>query len=248
MNHEIEYAVLCNKGKVRDKNQDNFWCIGSYLEAENEGLKEVYSKVVRVSASPAFVVFDGLGGEQQGEVAAYIAANEFDTLYINNSKENLKQFLLDSCMTMNQKICEYASEQCIQRIGTTVAMLMFDSKSIHVCNVGDSRVYQFRDNNLTQLSYDHLATYLKKKKLPLTQNLGIPEEEFLIEPFITKNEYRKGDRFLVCSDGLTDMIHDEEISFLLGSRCIRVATERLMKLALKRGGVDNITIIVCEVR
>ena len=248
MKYSIEYAVMCDKGKVRKKNQDNFWCMRLYLEEENEGLPQMYSRKVEASDLPAFAVFDGLGGERYGEVAAYIAANGFNELYNITPKANIQQFLKDSVMNINQRICEYATEHCIRNVGTTAAILMFEKKAIHICNIGDSRVYRFRDKSLTQLSQDHLATYMRKEKPPLSQNLGIPEKEFLIQPYLLQEEYRTGERYLICSDGLTDMVSDEEISSTLESKCIKTVTYELMDLALERGGTDNITIIVCDVK
>ena len=84
--------------------------------------------------------------------------------------------------------------------------------------------------------------------MPLTQHLGIDPEELQIEPFIAEGEIRRGDRYLLCSDGLTDMLSDEEIAEVLG-RAERAedAVRILQDLALYRGGKDNVTILVCRI-
>ena len=94
MKYSIEYAALCHKGNVRSKNQDNLWCADTLLESENDGLSEMLMGSIDASAFPAFAVFDGMGGEQQGEMAAYIAASHFHTLYHSKNRSDAKLFLL----------------------------------------------------------------------------------------------------------------------------------------------------------
>ena len=249
MSHKIKYAALCHKGKIRDKNQDNLWCSGVFLEKENKGLPKMLSGVIEKKAYPAFAVFDGLGGEQQGEVAAYLAAKKFDERIRDKSPEEdsgLKTFLLDTCFELNQSICDYAKEQQIKNIGTTAALLMFGSEEVVICNLGDSRVYRFSKGTLEQISIDHIVTYVESKKPPLAQHLGIPKSEFIIEPFITEEKYNHESRYLICSDGLSDMLTDDEIGKILADGKISAVAKKLMNNALKKGGKDNITVIVCE--
>jgi len=133
-------------------------------------------------------------------------------------------------------------------MGTTAAMLMCGPKDIFICNVGDSRIYHYVKKNMTQISHDHSAVGITGRKPPLTQNLGIPDTEFVIEPHAAKRAYNNGDRYLICSDGLTDMVSDDEITEIMGSRGnIRDTAQKLMERALERGGIDNITLILCEV-
>jgi len=248
MNYRIEYAALCCKGLVRKENQDNFWCLGKFLESENNGLTKPIAGKTESKRLPAFAVFDGIGGGDQGEVAAYIAASRFDADYSESPKDNTKQFLLDTCFNMNKAIYKLAEERYLRSSGSTAAILMFGRKYIYVCNIGDSRVYQFSENKLMQISSDHSETSINGRKPPLTQHLGIPEIEFVIEPYLSKGKYENGDRYLICSDGLSDMVTDDVISDTLSedSRVLDCA-QRLMGRAIKSGGNDNITIIVCEI-
>ena len=94
MNYEIDCAVACDKGKVRSINQDNFWCSGQYLEIKNNGLAGVKSAKVSAEANLAFAVFDGMGGEQDGEVAAHIAAHTFHNLYKDKRLPDIEEFLI----------------------------------------------------------------------------------------------------------------------------------------------------------
>jgi len=222
--------------------------VGKFLNSENDGLEEAITGTVSVKTFPSFAVFDGMGGEQQGEMAAYIATTNFDVAYKDNPPKDIKQFLLDTCITMNEAICKHTEEQDIKSSGTTAAIIMFDKKHVHICNIGDSRIYQFRNNTLLQLSHDHSATSIKSKKQPLSQCLGIPKTEFLIEPYVAKEIFYKRDKYLICSDGLTDMISDDDIAKIISinsdlSKCADI----LMQKALESGGRDNITIILCEI-
>ena len=248
MNYRIEYAVLCCKGLVRKENQDNFWCLGKFLESENNGLTEPIAGKTESKAFPAFAVFDGIGGGDQGEVAAFIAASRFDADYSESPKDNTKQFLLDTCSNMNKAICRLAEERYLRSSGSTAAILMFGRKNIYVCNIGDSRVYQFSENELTQVSHDHSEIGIYGRKPPLTQHLGIPEIEFLIEPYLSKGKYENKDRYLICSDGLSDMVSDDEIAEMLSENgSVLECAQRLMAKAIESGGKDNITLILCEI-
>ena len=136
-------------------------------------------------------------------------------------------------------------------MGATLAGIVFMKGAIYTFNLGDSRVYLNRDKMLTQLSVDHVdqrATFSRHVKPSLTQHLGIDEEEFLVEPSIARCDPSAGDRFLLCSDGLTDMLADQEIGSLLqSSRTMQAAVESLIAASLERGGRDNVTAIVCEI-
>jgi len=249
MSYRIEYTVLCEKGKIRQTNQDNFWCAGVFLESDNNGLDVPLAGIAESKMLPAFAVFDGMGGEQQGEVAAYIAAKKFDALYNDASKVDIKAFLLNACTDINQAICAYAKSQSIRSSGATAAMLMFGKKEIYICNIGDSRIYQYSGKTLTQITQDHSETSIKGRKPLLTQNLGIPKEEFIIAPYVAKGFYGNWDRYLICSDGLTDMVSDEGIAKIMSENTdVKICAKALMQAALKAGGRDNITVILCEVR
>jgi len=248
MNYCIQYVVLCDKGLIRQENQDNFWCMGEFLESENNGLTEPINGMMNKKTIPAFAIFDGMGGIPQGDVAAHIAARNFDIAYKNSPKDDIKQFLLDVSEKMNEAICEHVKKQQIQRSGSTAAILMFGKKDIYICNIGDSRIYQFSDNVLTQISHDHSENSITEGKSPLTQNLGIPKTEFVIEPYIAKGLYEDGDKYLICSDGLTDMITDEKIAKIMTeNNCVTKCAEILLQQALEAGGYDNITLIICEI-
>ena len=196
------------------------------------------------SYHPLFGVFDGMGGEEQGEVAALIAAKCASKLYIGNqSSVDLVEF----CKQANKKICDYATKNNIVSMGTTAALLLFSEKDIFLCNIGDSKIFRYSNGELEQISVDHYAVAAHGLKPPLSQNLGIPAAEMIIEPYVAKGKYNSGDIYLICSDGLTDMVSNEIISEVLKKHEFEPAASKLLELALENGGKDNITLILCKV-
>ena len=199
-----------------------------------------------VSKSPTlFGIFDGMGGEECGEIASYIAAKEASTIPI---KKDGVSTLTDYCKQANTKICEYTENNAISSMGTTAAMLLCSKDEITLCNIGDSKVFRFANGELEQISKDHVVISVFGTKPPLSQNLGIPPDQLLIEPYLSRGIYKNGDKYLICSDGLTDMLTLEEIKELLASQNIKDSASNLVDRALKNGGKDNVTVILLEIK
>lgn len=251
MAYQIEYAYTCHIGKIRNNNEDNFWCCGDSLEAQNQGMSHIRSGHIKQSESPLLAVFDGMGGESCGEMAAFLAAESCGKHYktIKDGIQNDPQgFLNELCETMNQAVCEYGRVNKINSMGTTAALLAFGEEAVYSCNLGDSRIYRSDNEKFCQISKDHVLGRSLFGKAPLTQYLGMEEENLQLEPTISRQEIKLGDRFLLCSDGITDMLSDGEIADIL-SRDIPVeeTVEILVDRALKKGGRDNITVVLCEI-
>jgi protein phosphatase len=156
--------------------------------------------------------------------------------------------LLGFCKEANNKICQYGIENDVESMGTTAALLAFTKNEIFLCNIGDSKIFRFADEKLEQISVDHYIKTAYGKKPPLSQNLGIPESELAIAPYFAKGHYNDGDIYLLCSDGLTDMVTVTEIRQILIESTFEDIATKLLKKALQNGGKDNITIIVCKVK
>lgn len=249
----IEAACGCNIGRVRKNNEDNFYFSGRMLPCDNNGLRMVYTQKINSDEMPLFAVFDGMGGEEAGEVASFQAANVTDKCAEQLKKYLIppREFLEDMCAKMNRAVCEESQKLAFGRMGSTVASMLFVNDTAYVCNLGDSRVYRLRDNELMQLSEDHteLLPPNVTRKPRLTQHLGIFEDELRLEPHIAKGGIKKDDRYLLCSDGLTDMLSNAEICAILKDhQSVRQATAKLIDLALGHGGKDNITVILCRVK
>lgn len=250
MGFRIEAACGCNMGKVRKNNEDNFFFDGTCLEQDNEGLRYIACFEGRAKKGMRVAVFDGMGGENFGEVASFAAAR-----YLQQAARKLKDYFVQKRKSLekltfglNDAVVEAKKELCTDRMGTTMVMLHFVSRHVYMCNVGDSRAYRLRNGELLQLSEDHVENHPGRQKTPLTQHLGISPEDMVIEPCVVKGALKKGDQYLLCSDGLTDMLTNFEISdIMLNSADSVSCVEKLISAALEHGGRDNITAIFCKI-
>lgn len=250
MTYEVKYAYTSHIGRIRENNEDNFWCCKETLPACNQGTEGVHAGRISAKNTPVMAVFDGMGGESCGEIAAWIAAQEFGRYYGEHKrmlKKEPENFIRTVCESMNRKVCDYGEQNRISSMGTTAAMLFPGTDGIYAGNLGDSRIYQFADGKFRRISTDHVEGRRMFGKAPLTQYLGIMEESFALDPSIRRLEYGPGSRFLICSDGLTDMLTDGEIADILAREIpVEETVAILLERALKKGGRDNITIILCE--
>ena len=250
----VDAACACHTGKVRRKNEDNFYFDGRCLETENRGLRYPVSFRRYVKPGMCLAIFDGMGGENFGEMASFTAAR---TLQEEVKRLSLffvpeRQFLEDTCLKLNAAVHAAAQELMTDHMGSTVVMFCFSRNHIYLCNLGDSRAFRLRDHELLQLSRDHVETLPgdngKRHKPHLTQHLGIDPEELLIEPYIAKGNLQRGDLYLLCSDGITDMLTNLEIFEILQSTgTAEGCVQSLVNAALEKGGKDNITAIVCRI-
>lgn len=253
MRFTIEAACGCSTGRVRKNNEDNFCFDDNCLERENDGLKEPMTVERTLKTGFCVAVFDGMGGENFGEHASYAAARQ-----MRQAKRSLADFFVPTekylnelTVQLNDAVLKAQQEMCTERMGSTMVFFYFGNRHIYSCNVGDSRAYQFRDGRLLQLSRDHVEHRPGKehRKAPLTQYLGIDPEEIQNEPHIAKDELRKGDLYLLCSDGLTDMLTDGEIANILQTgNDTKTMVQNFVQTALEHGGRDNITVIVCKLK
>lgn len=253
----IHYAAATHPGLLRENNEDNFYVQGRYRTDVNQKKMSFYGKAMANTFLAA--VCDGMGGESSGEIASLLAV---ETLIPHGLSELPEAALEDICRA-NEKVCEFITENGGQRSGSTLAALYIDNNMILCCNVGDSRIYRFRDHQLTQLSKDHnraqqmldqglLAPDQIKNfrdRNVLIQYLGIFPQEMTLDPCVVPASVLiPGDIYLICSDGLTDMLWDGEIAQILdsGSNVTRL-TDALIQEALASGGRDNVTVVIVKV-
>lgn len=231
----MRYSAISTCGKVRKENQDRIYLneVNQYCDF-SVGIKGIFNSDIVTIA-----VFDGMGGELMGGKAAEIAVK------LLNDNCNIDFDIL--CRTINKKICEYMEKKCIQRMGSTAVLARINGSSIDVCNIGDSKAFLIRDCSITQISVDHTVTIGRvKPRRVLTQHLGIPEDEMEIEPFYDKIRFDCGDKILLCSDGLTDMIDENEMLQIISNASVEQCAMLLHDRAMENGGKDNISIIICE--
>lgn len=252
MKFSIEAACGCNKGIIRANNEDNFYFNDKCLEETNEGLRNPVFLGQSLTKNVLMAVFDGIGGESFGEVASYTAARQMQQM--DRSVKDFfvpeKKYLKKVIQQVNDAVVLSKNEYLTENMGATVVALYFTLRHVYVCNVGDSRAYRLRDGEFLQISQDHVEKKPDEiiKKAPLTQYLGMDPDEVIIEPYICKGELRKGDIYLLCSDGLTDMVNNLNIcDILIKNVDVIECVDNLIKTALENGGRDNVTIIVCKV-
>lgn len=245
MRYEIVYSCISHIGNIRKINQDNFICDGFYMKTKDIKMKFPFSGTLILKKPKLFGIFDGMGGEECGEIASYLAAKEATEIPL---KKDSVLTLMKYCKQANYKICKYAENNSVLAMGTTAAMLLFSKKEITLCNIGDSKVFRYANGELKQISKDHIVISAFGTKPPLSQNLGIPPNQLLIEPYLSQGRYKNGDKYLICSDGLTDMLTLEEIKEFLGNHNIEETASNLVNRALENGGKDNVTVILLEIK
>ncbi|MCL1878776.1 MAG: protein phosphatase 2C domain-containing protein [Defluviitaleaceae bacterium] len=250
------YAI-CDIGRVRADNQDNLYLNGVLRESFSDTSTFRHSDTS--DNVGVYAVADGMGGASHGGLASFIAVNEMKKTNFPNKKDAMSRYLLER----NSDICHIMKKNNGVRMGSTFAGLYVAEDSAVVTNIGDSRIYLLRGGELRQLSVDHTAARTKvelgiiteeeARKDPernkLTQHLGIFPSEMEIEPYREQVTLCDGDVFLLCSDGLTDMLDNDLILHILNTyNSLEEKAEVLLAEALKNGGRDNITIMLVNAR
>lgn len=250
----VRAAAVSDVGNVREQNEDNLYFAGRILEEKHDGIENVWKKGWNLENESALVaVFDGMGGEEHGEIASFLAAQTMQQEARVRQEKAAEVFLEETCQKINQEICKATIENKCKRMGSTGAILLFENDMMYCCNVGDSRIFTWENNSLNQISVDHTNEQMLKelgmlkRKPQLTQYLGIPKETLELTPSTSVHDARKVKKFLICSDGLTDMISEERIAEIMKDADVAKVCRKLLEAAKEAGGRDNITIIVGEV-
>lgn len=238
----ISWGAATDIGKVREENEDTF-----LVEPQ----------------LALFLVSDGMGGHRGGELASKIVIEDLPVM-IETGLEKLKvgrpktiKSLLSRSITeqSRQLRLEGTSESGFKDMGATLVTVLLKDKRCFVANLGDSRAYLFRKGRLSQLTRDHsVVSDLVMEGLigpeeakshdargQITSYIGMEEEP---RPYVRSFQLKKNDRLLLCTDGLTDMVSDEEIASIVQKESDSQAVcEELVKTANAAGGYDNITVM-----
>ena len=240
-------------GRVRSNNEDNFYINGFYKKNTYDGSCLFTDEKPHFSYT--YAVCDGVGGAEFGELASLYAVEGLKAFDGRKLDERLSEYI----ESVNQRICDCVSNNDGKRMGSTLALLFIKGKDAYVCNIGDSRVYLLREGKLTRLSHDHtrrqsMIDYglIKNESEPvkdhvLTQFLGVFPEEFKLDPHIKRVRLKAKDTILLCSDGLTDMVSEEQIRESLINTSSGGAEEKINDLicaAINAGGRDNVTAVI----
>lgn len=244
MYYYLEYVYACHRGKIRRKNQDNLVRGRLFLPEKHDSIPITSIKAERPNEPFLLAVFDGMGGASNGETASWIAAETFH----NWNLQRREVSLIDGCMESNRRIVQFAQQQRLCTCGTTAAMLLFENTGIIRCNIGDSRIYRIRDGTIQLLSEADIFPETGNRKPYLFQHLGIPENEMAIQPHTERYDITEEDLYLICSDGLSDMITDRSMLYIIRNANTEQAGIALLQSALDAGGQDNITFFLIRVR
>lgn len=240
-------------GNGRNRNEDNFYFGEKHLPVENRGLKQVLKSSVQTEEPVLVAVFDGMGGECQGEEAACLASETFGHAYkcLEELALSGKEFFCKACEQSNIAVNRLRESRQLKAMGTTVAAVYFSQNETVSCNIGDSKIFRIRNKKMVQISKDHtderIMTAMGVHKKPvLLQYIGMPETEMIIEPYILKGELWPEDVYVLCTDGVTDVLKAEEIYEIIGQNSAEEAVRKILAAVCEKNGEDNATVIVIK--
>ncbi|MBM2840474.1 MAG: Stp1/IreP family PP2C-type Ser/Thr phosphatase [Bacteroidetes bacterium] len=240
---KIETAAVTDVGLVRTLNEDSI----AVVSKDQSG---------KAKKGAVLVLADGLGGHNAGEAASKLVTSSLPELYIEASGMDCASSLFRAVTACNKMVHEESlTSPVLQGMGTTVVAVVVVNQYAIFVNVGDSRGYLFRDGSIIHRTKDHSlkdasvdvpgVSPTNRFSHVLTRAIG-PKPNVLID--ITTHRIAKGDVILLCSDGLSDYVSDEEMKEMVSSYPCADAVEVLVDLAKERGGEDNISAIVANLQ
>lgn len=235
---------------------------GKKYREENQDSIGVYHPGLFGPRQPMCVVADGMGGYLGGSTASRTVVSEFITFYRqNHAILDAANILREAASRAHQVLKQKSkADEKLSAMGSTVVAGIFEAERLFLLNVGDSRAYQFQAGRMCQISKDQskvaemvtggLLTQAEARSYPqrnvLTMSFSVRRNH--LEPYEAVWPVESGDRFLFCSDGLWAMVPEEEIQQFVENMPVQKAAENLILQANYYGGVDNISVIVVEVR
>jgi protein phosphatase len=246
----VRFAGETNIGLKRQHNEDSF-----FLPEEDR----------------LAIVADGMGGHASGEVASKMAVQSVAEHFratqeeaeltwpykLDHSDRFDANRLVTGIKLANLQIYDRAQhDEACHGMGTTIVATLFLDDKVVIGHVGDSRVYRWRDGHLTQLTEDHslLNDYIKMKRLSSDDAGKFPHKNVIVRALgmkesvqvdLLSDPHRVGDVYLMCSDGLSGMVDDAGLAFVLSDEPdVDLACDRLIQAANRAGGVDNITCVL----
>lgn len=252
----VTTAAVTNVGLRRENNEDNYYYKHKCLPQIHNEEQAVDTWDFDTGYTHVLAVFDGMGGESAGDLASYTGACSFcdhvkrweKTLDLPSPSE-----MSDVLNQISQLVYKRGREHHYRLICSTASMLFLCNNEVVITDLGDSPMFLLRDNQWSRISLPHTDENLLRqqgiqRKPGLTQFLGIDSNEMRLEPYVHRMEIQEGDQFLICSDGLTDMVTETEIQeVLFQSDTVQEKVQKLLGKALSYGGKDNVTIILCEI-
>lgn len=231
----LKYAARSDRGLVRGNNEDSVYA-GARLLA----------------------LADGMGGHAAGEVASQLMIAALAPLDEDDPGGDLLGKLEAATSVGNASIADHVEEEPeLEGMGTTLTAILFAGSRLGLIHIGDSRAYLLRNGEITQITRDDtfVQSLVDQGRITREQAKTHPQRSLImraltgteIEPALTMREARAGDRYLLCSDGLSDVVSEATIAETMAEGGQRECADRLIELALRSGGPDNITVIIADV-
>lgn len=234
-NLKLNFHTASDRGLVRDNNEDSAYA-GPHL----------------------LLLADGMGGHAAGEIASQLMVEHMEHLDREPEGADTLALLGAAADDANASISDSVKEHPEQDgMGTTLTALMFDGENMGLIHVGDSRGYRLRDGELTQITEDDtfVQSLVNEGKLQPEDVSSHPQKSLIlkaytgrpVEPYLELLPVKAGDRFMLCSDGLSDPVTHSTMESTLSEGTPEEAAARLIELALRSGGPDNVTVVVADV-
>jgi len=241
----MKFGACSDVGLVRKENEDSF-----YIPSEGDELK-------------LFLIADGVGGQNHGKFASQMTIDDVVKFFIKNENKysSKKELMSESIKLANKNVRSFSmSKPEFEGMGTTLVSALIEDNKVILSSAGDSRCYMIRNGIISQLTVDnsYVQYLLEKGAISANEAKNHPQRNLItkaiglednIDVEIEQTEICSGDILLLCTDGLTTMLSDEEILHIILKKNgnIQELAENLVSRAKDNGGTDNITAILVEV-
>lgn len=228
-----------------------------YVALTDTGLRRPANQDSGYASPRLLVIADGMGGAAAGDLASAEAMHiirQLDRDLDVDAMAALEQAVTAANSRLGQLI---ANDPAVEGMGTTLEAMLWDGSKIAFAHLGDSRAYRLRDGALEQISTDHtfVQSLVDEGKISRDEARVHPHRSLLLRALLGRDDNEAdynwlqpmlGDRYLLCSDGLSDMVGDNVIEMALSAETIDLAATELVRLALEAGGYDNVTVVIAE--
>lgn len=253
-------GFVSDKGHRRTRNEDAY-ALPEWVRHEKERKHErgyIYPKPTQKDISGLlFLVADGVGGSEKGDAASSLAIRTLISEYYELTKPHRLDLRLEHAVNHTNHVVHTFAKSVQQKASTTLVGLLHLGKTGFITNIGDSRAYRIRKDNIKLLTQDHStrADMIRSGLITAEDGISVPASHIsrsigsqpIVNPDIFKIDIEPGDQFVLCTDGLTRHVNDDEIlTHIKEHQNPQRAADLLLDLALQRGGKDNITVLIIK--
>ena len=251
----IRASICYDMGSIRKNNEDAYYFNGEYAKFSKMANGASLTTEVK-AADSLWAVCDGMGGQSNGERASYTAVSGMQDLQDHLHGRDFETTIQSWVHQANRAVNEQAAGG-----GSTLAMIYCTDQYLQTAHIGDSRIYRYHEGELIRVTRDHskVEMLLETKMITPEEAINHPQKnvitrylgmnsEYICDATVGKKiPYCNGDRYLICSDGITDMMRDEEIAAVLAENLsVSDCAERIKEKVFEAGARDNMTVIVLE--